>query len=78
VETGTAAPAAKISEASLEFSIGKPNHGMAPHTKAQCTACHSPNGAPDACLTCHVYHMKKLILAPFGRSENFSETLTRW
>jgi hypothetical protein len=59
VETGTAAPAAKISEASLEFSIGKPNHGMAPHTKAQCTACHSPNGAPDACLTCHVYHMKK-------------------
>jgi hypothetical protein len=55
----SAPPAAAFSDAVLAFSIGKQNHAMAPHNKAECTACHAPNGAPDACLTCHVYHMKK-------------------
>jgi hypothetical protein len=36
-----------------------PNHGLAPHDKAQCAACHNPTGAPDTCLTCHIYHMTR-------------------
>ena len=36
-----------------------PNHGLAAHDKAACAACHAPAGAPDSCLTCHVYHMTR-------------------
>ena len=29
------------------------------HTKAQCTECHAPAGAEDACLVCHDYHFQR-------------------
>lgn len=35
------------------------NHNFAAHEKQTCAECHTPSGAPDSCLTCHKYHMKR-------------------
>jgi hypothetical protein len=55
----TAASSEPTSPAEFLFPSGAPNHGMAAHSKTECIACHTPAGAPDSCVTCHLYHMKR-------------------
>lgn len=58
LETASAAQPAQAASAPL-FPSCPANHGLAPHNKMECAACHTSDRAPDACLTCHVYHMKR-------------------